>query len=117
MTPGEILETFSHIVRSAQTPAWSDGHSEGSSALGRLKQTATAVARIVPSDVRHGPVFSAMHSSRIMPVMSDDRKARRQAIVAGGYWTAVIPATGMLEAPGRRALSSRLASSVRPALR
>src|ERR1700756_2813066 len=51
ITPGEIRETLSHIRRSAQTPAWSDGHSDGSSGLGRLKQT--SLARVsMPSEVQ-----------------------------------------------------------------
>src|SRR6516162_1533471 len=49
--PGKIWETLSHIRRSAQTPAWSDGHSDGSSRLGRLKQT--SLARVsMPSEIQ-----------------------------------------------------------------
>ena len=51
ITPGEIRKTLSHIRRSAQTPAWSEGHSDGSSGLGRLKQT--SLARIsMPSEIQ-----------------------------------------------------------------
>src|SRR5205085_12560952 len=43
--------TLAHILRSAQTPAWSEGHKDGSSGLGRLKQT--SLTRIsMPSEIQ-----------------------------------------------------------------
>ena len=41
-------DTLIYKIKSAHTPAWSDGQSDGSCGLGRLKQTWLSITLIVP---------------------------------------------------------------------